>query len=65
METLFASKLKKKEKNKHLTEPSEVSLVRRVLRRDGRMNEENNFEPEDWFWDDVEPEEYEEQEDGE
>lgn len=65
METLFASKLKKKEGNKHLTEPSEVSLVRRVLRRDGRMNEENDFEPEDWFWDDVDPEEYEEQEDGE
>ncbi len=42
-----------------------MSLVRRVLRRDGRMNEENDFEPEDWFWDDVDPEEYEEQEDGE
>jgi hypothetical protein len=65
MEILFASKLKKKEKNKHLTEPSEVSLVRKVQRRDGEMNAENDFEPEDWFWDDIDPEEYEEEEDGE
>ena len=64
MEILFASKLKKKEKNKHLIELNEVRQVRRVRRRDGRMNEENDFEPEDWFWDDIDPEEYEE-DDGE
>ncbi len=29
------------------------------------MNEENDFEPEDWFWDDIDPEEYEEEDDGE
>ena len=64
MEILFASKLKKKEKNKHLIGLNEVRQVRRVRRRDGRMNEENDFEPEDWFWDDIDPEEYEE-DDGE
>jgi hypothetical protein len=42
-----------------------VSLVRKVQRRDGEMNAENDFEPEDWFWDDIDPEEYEEEEDGE